>query len=179
MGLLYTEKDSAERDLVISTLAGVALVVPMMAGSVLPIPGLAVSLQSAGAASLHASGFASWAMILAVVATATAGDVLTAGAMRRIGDLDDIRAHSGLPGAVKAVVGSGMFVSGVVCMALSFFSLLLALSWADVSLVAPASASLTFISNAFAAKLFLKENVDRRRWLAAIFVCAGVALLAR
>ncbi len=120
-----------------------------------------------------------WTMILAVVATATAGDVLTAGAMRRIGDLDDIRAHSGLIGAIKAVVGSGMFVGGVVCMALSFFSLLLALSWADVSLVAPASASLTFISNAFAARFFLHENVDKRRWLAAIFVCAGVALLAR
>ena len=129
--------------------------------------------------SIHAGPAATWAMILAVVATATAGDVLTAGAMRRIGDLDDIRAHSGLAGAVKAVVGSRMFVTGVVCMALSFFSLLLALSWADVSLVAPASASLTFVSNAFAAKIFLKENVDRRRWLAAIFVCVGVALLSR
>ena len=129
--------------------------------------------------SLHAGALATWSMILAVVATATAGDVLTAGAMRSIGDLDDIRSHAGLPGAIKAVVGSSMFVSGVVCMALSFFSLLLALSWADVSLVAPASASLTFISNAFAAKVFLKENVDKRRWLAALFVCAGVALLAR
>ena len=126
----------------------------------------------------HASTAVTWSMILAVVATATAGDVLTAGAMRRIGDLDDIRAHSGLAGAVKAVVGSPMFLGGVLCMALSFFSLLLALSWADVSLVAPASASLTFISNAFAARIFLHENVDKRRWLAAIFVCAGVALLA-
>jgi len=30
-----------------------------------------------------------------------------------------------------------------------------------------------------AAKLFLKENVNRRRWLAALFVCAGVFLLAK
>jgi drug/metabolite transporter (DMT)-like permease len=118
-------------------------------------------------------------MILAIVVTATAGDVLTAGAMRRIGDLDSIKARSGLTGAIRAVVGNGMFLAGVVCMALSFFSLLFALSWTDVSLVAPASASLTFISNAFAAKIFLKENVDRRRWIAALFVCAGVALLAQ
>ena len=124
------------------------------------------------------STFETWATILTVAATAIAGDVLTAGAMRRIGDLDIIRAKSGLPGAIKAVVSSPMFLLGVFCMALSFFSLLFTLSKVDVSLAAPASASLTFIGNAAAAKLFLHENVNRRRWFAAIFVCAGVALLA-
>jgi len=64
-------------------------------------------------------------------------------------------------------------------MAIAFFSLLFGLSWADLSLVGPAAAALTFITNALAAKFFLKENVDRRRWIAAIFVGAGVALLAR
>lgn len=119
-----------------------------------------------------------WITILSVAATAVAGDVLTAGAMRRIGDLDLIRAHSGLPGAIRAVVSSPMFLLGVLSMALSFFTLLFTLSRVDVSLAAPASASLTFIGNAFAAKFFLHENVDRRRWFAAIFVCIGVALLA-
>jgi drug/metabolite transporter (DMT)-like permease len=46
-----------------------------------------------------------------------------------------------------------------------------------VSLIAPAAGSLTFVSNAVAARWLLHENVDRRRWLAAIFVCCGVALL--
>ena len=124
------------------------------------------------------STFETWATILTVALTAIAGDVLTAGAMRRIGDLDIIRAKSGLTGAIKAVVSSPMFLAGVLCMALSFFSLLFTLSKVDVSLAAPASASLTFIGNAVAAKLFLHENVNRRRWFAAIFVCAGVALLA-
>jgi drug/metabolite transporter (DMT)-like permease len=63
-------------------------------------------------------------------------------------------------------------------MALGFFSLLFALSWADVSLVGPASASLTFLTNAIAAKFFLKENVDRRRWFAAMLVACGVVLIA-
>jgi drug/metabolite transporter (DMT)-like permease len=120
-----------------------------------------------------------WATIVTVAATAIAGDVLTAGAMRRIGDLDEIRAHSGLLGAIKAVTSSGMFLSGVLSMALSFFALLFTLSNVDVSLAAPASASLTFIGNAAAAKIFLHENVDRRRWMAAVLVCAGVALLTR
>jgi drug/metabolite transporter (DMT)-like permease len=126
-----------------------------------------------------AGPIATWAEIITVAATAVAGDVLTAGAMRRIGDLDIIRAKSGLIGAIKAVVGSPMFLLGVLSMALSFFSLLFTLSNVDVSLAAPASASLTFVGNAFAAKFFLHENVDRRRWFAAIFVCAGVALLSR
>jgi drug/metabolite transporter (DMT)-like permease len=117
-------------------------------------------------------------MIASIVVTATAGDVLTASAMRRIGDLDVIRAHSGMTGAIRAVVGSARFLAGVVCMALSFFSLLFALNHADLSLIAPASSSLTFVSNAFAAKFFLKENVDRRRIFAALCVCIGVALLA-
>lgn len=117
-------------------------------------------------------------MISAIVITATAGDVLTASAMRRTGDLDLIRAHSGLPGAIRAVIGNPRFLAGVLCMAMSFFALLFALNHADLSLIAPASASLTFVSNAFAAKFVLKENVDRRRALAAVCVCIGVALLA-
>jgi drug/metabolite transporter (DMT)-like permease len=131
------------------------------------------------AAPVEVSVFETWATILTVAATAVAGDVFTAGAMRRIGDLDVIRAKSGLGGAVRAVVSSPLFMLGVFSMALSFFSLLFTLSNVEVSLAAPASASLTFLGNAFAAKLFLKENVDRRRWLAALFVCAGVFLLSK
>lgn len=123
-------------------------------------------------------GWADAAMIAAIVIFATVGDVMIASAMRAIGDLDDIRAHRGLVGAVLAVLGSQRFVVGVAFMALSFFSLLFALSHADLSLIAPASASLTFVTNAIAAKFFLHENVDRRRWIAAVLVCAGVTLMA-
>ena len=119
-----------------------------------------------------------WSTILAVAATAVAGDVLTAGAMRRIGDLDCVRARLGLLGTVRTVISSPMFLAGVASMALSFFTLLFTLSRVDVSLAAPASASLTFLGNAIAAKVFLHENVDRRRWLAAVCVGAGVILLA-
>jgi drug/metabolite transporter (DMT)-like permease len=120
-----------------------------------------------------------WSMIGVIVLLATAGDVLLAGAMRQIGDFDVIRSRSGLKGAILAVLRNTRFFSGVFCMALSFFSLLFALSWADVSLVAPASAALTFVTNAFAAKWILKENVDGRRWIAAACVCAGVFFLNR
>ncbi|WP_446742581.1 hypothetical protein [Silvibacterium acidisoli] len=127
---------------------------------------------------MHAEhGWADAAMIAAIVVFATIGDVLIAAAMRYIGDLDEIKAKSGLIGAIGAVLSNFRFVGGVFFMALSFFSLLFALSHADLSLVGPASASLTFVTNAVAAKFFLKENVDSRRWIAAVFVCAGVTLL--
>lgn len=129
--------------------------------------------------SHHAAGPSVWLMIGAIVLMATAGDVLIAGAMRQIGDFDEIQAHSGLAGAILSVLGNMRFLFGVACMSLSFFALLFALSWADVSLVAPASAALTFVTNAFAAKWILKENVDARRWFAAICVCVGVFFLAR
>ncbi|HEX3987237.1 MAG TPA: EamA family transporter [Acidobacteriaceae bacterium] len=117
-------------------------------------------------------------MIGAVVITATAGDILTASAMRQVGDLDRIREKSGLLGAIRAVLTNGRFGLGVVCLALSFFSLLYAFSHRDLSLIGPAATSLTFVTNALAAKFFLHENVDRRRWMAAICVCVGVALVA-
>lgn len=117
-------------------------------------------------------------MIAAIVIFATIGDVMIASAMRALGDLDEIKAKRGLSGAILAVLGSSRFLSGVFFMALSFFALLFALSHADLSLVAPASASLTFVTNAIAARIFLRENVDHRRWIAAILVCAGVTLLA-
>lgn len=118
------------------------------------------------------------AMIAAVVLASTTGEVLTAAAMKSIGDLDEIRARSGMSGAIRAVVTCPLFFVGVGFLALAFFSLLFALNHLDLSLVAPASASLTLVTNAIAGKLFLKENVDRRRWISAVLVCVGVYLLA-
>lgn len=118
------------------------------------------------------------AMIAAVVLSSTAGEVLTAAAMKSIGDLDVIRARSGMKGAITAVLTSPLFFAGVSFLALAFFALLFALNHLNLSLVAPASASLTLVTNAIAGKIFLKENVDRKRWAAALLVCVGVYLLA-
>jgi len=43
---------------------------------------------------------------------------------------------------------------------------------------APANRPLTFVFNAVAARIFLQERVGRRRWMAALLVAAGVALMA-
>ena len=124
-------------------------------------------------------GAAVAATILVMVLGATAGETLISAAMNRVGDLDAIRKQHGLGGAIGAVIRSPLLLAGIACMAISFFALLTALSEEDLSFVAPATNSLTFIATTVSAKFFLKENVDRRRWLAALFVATGVFLLAR
>jgi drug/metabolite transporter (DMT)-like permease len=118
-----------------------------------------------------------WSAILSIVFASVVGDVLLSRAMKQVGDVGALRRRQGLWTVIVRVLGNRNFVLGVAAMTVAFFSLLFALSWGDVSLVAPAAASLTFIGNAFAAKIFLHERVDQRRWIAAVLVAGGVALL--
>lgn len=129
-------------------------------------------------ALMQASFWKSAAMMATIVISSSTGEVLTAAAMKSIGDLDEIRAKCGLGGAIKAVVTSPLFMSGIFFMAVAFFSLLFALNHMNLSLVGPAAASLTLVTNTVAAQLFLHEKVDRRRWTAAMLVCVGVYFLA-
>jgi uncharacterized membrane protein len=120
-----------------------------------------------------------WIAIATLVMASSTGDVLLSAAMKRIGDLDEIRARHGLLAVIRRVIAEKRFLLGLCSLIFSFFCLLTALSWGDASLVAPASASLTFISSAILAKFFLHENVDRRRWISAALVCIGVLLLVQ
>jgi len=125
------------------------------------------------------SNVAVWSGIAVVVITSTIGDVLQSRAMKEIGDLGLICRSRGTWAVIQTVATNPRFMIGLGFMAGGFFSLLITLSWGDVSIVGPASASLTFIANAFAARIYLREHVDRRRWTAAIFIACGVAFLAR
>src|SRR5258708_28204446 len=119
-----------------------------------------------------------WSAIFAIVFASVVGDVLLSNAMKQVGDVGALRRRAGLATVIARTLGNPNFFFAVASMAAAFFSLLFALSWGDVSLVAPAAASLTFIANAFAAKIFLHERVDRRRGIPASFVAGGRALRA-
>ena len=126
-----------------------------------------------------ASPLLTWGSITVVALLAIAGEVLIAGAMRKLGDLDQVRMRFGLIGTARAVLASPMFLAGAFCMAVNFFAMLYTLSNVDLSLAMPGIASFTYVGNAVAAQFFLRENVDRRRWLAVSFVCVGVFLLTK
>ena len=121
--------------------------------------------------------WAIWLLLVAFVLFTTVGDVLLAKAMTRIGDIGQVRKQRGTAAAIWEVLRSGMFWLAILNMAASYFSLLTALNWANLSFVGPASSALTFVANIAAAKIFLGENVDRRRWLATALVCVGILLI--
>lgn len=121
---------------------------------------------------------ADFLFIILLVAFTTFGDLLMARAMRQVGDVDELRLDAGLFGVIRAVLTNASFYGAFLCMAISFFSLLVALSLIDLSIVIPASSSLTFLSTLLGAKFFLKEHVDRRRWIAGAIVACGILLLA-
>jgi len=125
----------------------------------------------------HLGIFATWLTIFVLVGLNSAGDMSTARAMRRVGDFSELRRKGGILGVVGAVLSEPWFYLGLLAMALSFFALLAALSLIDLSVVIPASASLTFLSNLLGAKFFLKEHVSRRRWISGILVLCGIVLL--
>jgi multidrug transporter EmrE-like cation transporter len=119
-----------------------------------------------------------WGAVASIVLASTAGDVLLSRTMKQVGDVGELRRHSGLAYVLRRILRNPNFVLAIVAMATAFYAMLFGLSWGDVSLVVPAATSLTFVTNAIAAKIFLHERVDHRRWLAALFVAGGVMLLA-
>ncbi len=119
-----------------------------------------------------------WAAVACIVLTSTTGDVLLSRTMKQVGDVGELRRRSGLAHVLGRIVRNPNFVLAIMAMATAFYAMLFGLSWGDVSLVIPASTSLTFVTNAVAAKFFLHERVDHRRWAAAVLVAGGVILLA-
>jgi len=119
-----------------------------------------------------------WGAVVVIVLASTVGDVLLSRAMKQVGDVGKLRRQAGVLAVIGRTLRNSSFVLGVTAMAVAFYSLLFGLSWGDVSLVVPASTSLTFVTNAVAAHFFLHEKVDHRRWLAALLVGGGVILLA-
>src|SRR5208282_5589040 len=119
-----------------------------------------------------------WAAIGLIILASTTGDVLLSYSMKRVGDVGELWKRRGMLAVIGRVFTTPTFAFGIVAMGVAFYSLLFGLSWGNLSLVVPASASLTFVANAVAARIFLPERVGRRRWVAALLVAAGVVLMA-
>jgi drug/metabolite transporter (DMT)-like permease len=119
-----------------------------------------------------------WAAIGLVIIASTTGDVLLSYSMKRVGDVAELWKRRGILAVVGRILATPTFTLGLMAMGIAFYSLLFGLSWGNLSLVVPASASLTFVANALAARIFLQERVSRRRWIAALLVAGGVILMA-
>jgi drug/metabolite transporter (DMT)-like permease len=114
--------------------------------------------------------------IAIVVLGGTAGDIAVSHAMKQIGEV-----HPLTPAVIARLLWRafrmGWMWVGIGLMALGFFSLLALLSWADVSVVVPATA-LSYVAGAVGAKFLLHEEVAPVRWAGVLLVCLGVALIS-
>ena len=114
--------------------------------------------------------------IAIVVLGGTSGDIAVSHAMKQVGEV-----HPLTPSIILRVLGRafrmGWMWIGIGMMAVGFFSLLALLSWADVSVVVPATA-LSYVTGAFGAKFLLHEEVAPLRWAGVVLVCLGVALIS-
>ena len=119
-----------------------------------------------------------WAAIGLIILASTTADVLLSCSMKRVGDVEELWKGRGVLAVIRRVLAAPTFAPGLMAMGVAFYSLLFGLSWGNLSLVVPASASLTFVANAVAARIFLHESVGRRRWIAALLVACGVVLMA-
>jgi hypothetical protein len=111
-----------------------------------------------------------------VVLGTTGGEVAVTHAMKRIGEVRSFAIRP-LLRFLGCALGERWFWLGIGLLAVSFFSLLALLSWADVSFVIPASA-LSYVAGALGAKLLLGEHVTPLRWAGILLVTAGVALVS-
>ena len=116
------------------------------------------------------------ALFIAIVVVAgQLGDLSLSRAMKTVGEIQRFT-----PLNVLRFLGRGLRVKwlwvGIGLMAVAFFSLLALLSWANVSLVVPATAA-SYAVGALGAQFLLGEHVNRERWIGVIIVCIGVALV--
>lgn len=106
----------------------------------------------------------------------TAGEIAMTRGMKATGEPERLRPLELLRFLRKALC-NGWFWTGIPLMALSFYALLLLLSWEPISFVIPASA-LSYVVGTFGAKYILAEQVSVARWTGVVLVCLGVALVA-
>ncbi len=110
-----------------------------------------------------------------IIVVGTGGELCLGRAMKQTGELEKFR-----PGAVLSLLGRALRVKwiwiGVAMMAAAFFSLLLLLSFEDVSFVFPVTA-LSYLVGALGGIFFLGERVSWQRWIGIALVCVGVTLV--
>jgi multidrug transporter EmrE-like cation transporter len=109
--------------------------------------------------------------------SSTAGEIVITYGMKATGEPERLRPREVLIFLGRALRNVWFWV-GVPLLALSFYSLLLLLSWEPISLVIPASALNPYVFGTLAAKYVLGEQISPARWAGVTLVCAGVALVA-
>ena len=114
-------------------------------------------------------------LLLLIMVAGTGGELCVARAMQAVGPAADLRP-TGLIRLILRALQNGWMWLGFLLMGVGFFSLLEMLSLENVSFVVPVTA-LSYGFGALGGKIFLREQVTRKRWAGVLLVCLGVGLV--
>jgi uncharacterized membrane protein len=114
-------------------------------------------------------------MLLFFICCSTGGEIAMTYGMKQVGEPKSFRPKA-LLRFLGSAVRNGWVWLALPLLAASFYSLLILLSWAPLSLVIPASA-FNYVVGTFGAKYILGENVTFKRWAGVVMVCVGVTLV--
>jgi len=116
-------------------------------------------------------------LFVVFIVCSTGGEIVITYGMKATGEPERLRPREILL-FLKRALRNAWFWTGLPLLAVSFYSLLLLLSWEPISLVIPASALNPYVFGTLAAKYFLGEQISPARWVGVLLVCAGVAMVA-
>lgn len=111
-------------------------------------------------------------VLLAIVFSASVGDVLLSVGMKQIGAISATRWFS-----LLIALRNPFVILGIIFLLVFFGSYLTALSWADLTYVLPAT-SLGYVIVALLSKFLLHESVSASRWFGILLITAGVGFVA-
>jgi uncharacterized membrane protein len=109
--------------------------------------------------------------VLTIVTNVAGNSFLTRG-MQELGGVGNS------PLALIAALFHPWVALGVILLIAWTLTHMALLSWADLSYVMPVTA-FSYVMTAFAARLFLGENISYARWIGIVLVTAGVTLVGR
>jgi len=114
-------------------------------------------------------------MLVFFICCSTGGEIAMTYGVKQVGEPEGFRPMAMIRFIGRAV-RSGWVWFALPLLAASFYSLLILLSWAPLSVVIPASA-FNYVVGTFGAKYLLRERVSHKRWMGVVMVCIGVTLV--
>jgi drug/metabolite transporter (DMT)-like permease len=113
-----------------------------------------------------------YAILFAIVVTASVGDTLLSHGMSQVGTVD---LHH-LPLLIHAVFNPWV-IAGIICLIGFFGSYITALSWADLTFILP-STSCAYVITAFISRFWLHEQISVYRWTGILLIVCAVGVVA-
>ncbi|MGI4828218.1 MAG: EamA family transporter [Janthinobacterium lividum] len=113
-----------------------------------------------------------YALLVAIMLTASLGDTLLSRGMAQIGPVN--LQHLGL---LWHALGNGYVMVGIVLLIGFFASYTAALSWADLTFVMPATA-FGYVVVALLSRIWLHERLSGYRWAGILLIVCAVGFVA-